>query len=145
MSADSILTTYYAKEFHEVYLHKNAFITSEHDSLHYDQIKGKEMTAWLDSSRIQKVYIELNAESVYYIKESKQDSSNAAIDIVTGMNKIDCNEIYIFFKNSEIDRIKFVEQPNATYFPISAVLQKDRFLKGFKWQIGLKPTSLFGE
>ena len=145
MSADSILTTYYAKEFHEVYLHQNAFITSEHDSLHYDQIKGKEMTAWLDSSRIQMVFIELNAESVYYVKETEQDSTNQDVDIVTGMNKIDCNEIYIFFQNSEIDRIKFVEQPNATYFPISAVLQKDRFLKGFKWQIGLKPTSIFGE
>ncbi|MEO9531166.1 MAG: OstA-like protein [Crocinitomicaceae bacterium] len=145
MSADSILTTYYAKEFHEVYLHQNAFITSEHDSLHYDQIKGKEMTAWMDSSKIQKVYIESNAESIYYIKETEQDTLNQDVDIVTGMNHIDCNEIFIYFVESEIDRIKFVEQPNATYFPIEAVIQKDRFLKGFKWQIGLKPTSIFGE
>ncbi|MBD3637114.1 MAG: hypothetical protein HUJ25_07175 [Crocinitomicaceae bacterium] len=145
MSSDSIFATYYDNKFHQLEMYHNAFIATEHDSVHYDQIKGKMMTAWLDSNKIQKVYIEYNAETLYYLTENKKDSLGNEMEELSGLNKIDCNEIYIYFKNSEIDRISFIEQPNATYYPMDYVSNKDLILKGFLWQIGLKPESGFRE
>ena len=145
MSADSIFATYYKGEFEKVNLYYNAFICSEHDSIHYDQIKGKLMTAWIDSSRIQKVYIESNAASNYFTSEKTTDSSGVQQEIVDGMNKIECNEIFIYFANSEIDRVSFIDEPTAIYYPINEAPAKDLYLKGFLWQIGLKPESIFRE
>lgn len=145
MSADSIFATYYKGNFEQVNLYYNAFICSEKDTVHYDQIKGKFMTAWIDSSRIQKVYIELNAASNYFTAEKTKDSLDVEVEIVDGMNKIECNEIYIYFENSEIDKISFIDKPTATYFPIDQVPGKDLYIKGFLWQIGLKPQSIFRE
>lgn len=145
MTADSIFATYYDNDFHEMYLYNNAFIITEHDSIHYDQIKGKMMTAWIDSSKIQKVYIESNAETLYYVTEEEKDSLDQDIKVISGMNRIDCNEIYIYFKESEIDNIAFIEQPTGTYYSESLIPASNLFLKGFLWQIGLKPESPFTE
>ena len=145
MTGDSILADYYNKEFHKIKLYDNAFICSEKDTSHYDQIKGKFMTAWVDSSRIQKVHIELSAQSNYYTSEDQKDTLDMTVQVITGMNAIECNEIFIHFINSKIENVVFVDQPTAIYYPIDLVPIKDAILKGFNWQIGLKPESIFRE
>ncbi len=145
MTSDSILSSFYDEAFHEVYLYHNSFICNEQDTSHYDQLKGKFMTAWIDSSKIQKVFIQQNSESIYFTSESKKDSLNQEIKTMTGRNKIDCNEIYIHFKESEINSVSFVDQPTAKYSPIESLKPTDFFLKGFKWQIGLKPERILIE
>lgn len=146
LTADSILSNYYNNEFHEVYLYNNSFIASEHDSLHYDQIKGKFMTAWIDSNKVQKVKIEFNAQTLYFTEEEKPAAdSSLTIKKVDGMNDLECSEILIHFKNSEIDHITFIDEPTATYMPISKVLETELFLKGFNWQIARQPKSIFIE
>jgi lipopolysaccharide assembly outer membrane protein LptD (OstA) len=145
MSSDSIFATYYDNEFHQLFMYHHAFIATEHDSLHYDQIKGKMMTAWLDSSKIRKVYVESNAETLYYVTKKEEDSLGLETETIDGMNKLDCNEIYIYFKNSEINTISFIDQPTANYYPFDQLPLKELFLKGFLWQIGLKPRSEFPE
>lgn len=146
LTADSILSNYYNNEFHEVYLYNNSFIASEHDSLHYDQIKGKFMTAWIDSNKVQKVKIEFNAQTLYFTEEEKPAADTSlTIKKVDGMNDLECSEILIHFKNSEIDHITFIDEPTATYMPISKVLETELFLKGFNWQIARQPKSIFIE
>lgn len=145
MSSDSIFATYYDQDFHEMYMYGNAFIASEHDTTYYDQIKGKMMTAWLDSSKIKKVYIESNAETLYYLTESEKDTAGVESETVSGMNRIDCNEIFIYFKKSEIDNISFIDEPTATFYPIEQAPEKELYLKGFLWQEALKPRSSFEE
>ena len=145
MSSDTIFAEYYDNEFHKLYMYSNCFIATEHDTIHYDQIKGKFMTAWLDSSKIQKVFIELNAETLYYLSEEETDSLGNKEEVLNGMNRIDCNEIWIRFVDSEIDKISFIEEPNATFYPMEQIPAKELYLKGFLWQIGLKPKSGFTE
>ena len=145
MMADSIFTVYYDNEFHKMKLYDNCFIASEHDSAHYDQIKGKLMTAYLDSGEISKVHIELNAETLYYLTETDKDTLGNEFKTISGLNRIDCNEIFIYFENSDIQNIAFVEQPTATYYPEDQIPLKDMFLKGFIWRIALRPVSIYGE
>jgi len=145
ISGDSILATYYDSEFHQLKIYENAFIASEHDSIHYDQIRGKMMTAFLDSSRIQKVLIETNSQTLYYLSEATKDSSGTELKTLTGLNQIDCVNIIIYFTNSEIQNINFVEKPTGTYTPFEEIQQKQLFFKGFLWQIARKPKPIFLE
>ena len=145
LSADSVHAVYYDKEFHKLLMYENGFITSEKDSLHYDQIKGKFMTAYLDSSKIQRVYIETNAQTLYYVTEDETDTLGNVTKIITGMNKIDCNAIVIYFLNSDIENVAFLDQPTGTYKPIDDVPESELFLKGFLWRIERKPKPIFVE
>jgi hypothetical protein len=145
ISGDSILATYYDSEFHKLFIYDNAFITSEHDSIHYDQIKGKMMIALMDSSKIQRVLIETNAQTLYYVSETKKDSTGIELKTLTGLNQIDCVNIIIYFSNSEIQNISFIEKPTGTYTPFEDIQEKQLFFKGFLWQIGRKPKPIFLE
>lgn len=147
MTADSIQADYYDKEFHELRMYNNAMIISDHtdDSVHYDQIKGKFMTAYLDSGKIDLVYIQINAQTLYYVAKTEKDSLEQEYEVIDGMNKIDCNEINIYFKDSEIDNIAFIDQPTSIYYPINRVPLKDLYLKGFDWKIARKPRPIYIE
>jgi len=145
LSADSILAPYYNREFHKLLMYENAFITSEKDSAHYDQIKGEYMTAYLDSSKIKKVFIETNAQTLYYVTEDKTDTIGIVLKEISGMNKIDCNSILVQFVESEIENISFNDMPTGKYTPIEDVLERELFLIGYLWQIERKPIRLFLE
>lgn len=145
LSGDSVLATYYNQEFHLLKIYEHAFIATEQDSVHYDQIKGQYMTAYLDSGKISKVFIDLNAQTRYYLAETSKDSLGSEIKTLTGMNEIDCNDIMIHFKNSEISKVSFNVQPAGSYTPIEEIPDNDLFLKGFVWQIHRKPVRVFIE
>ena len=145
--ADSVLTTYYDNEFHEMRMYNNAMIINEHkidstrkDSIHYDQIKGKFMTAFLDSSKIKKVRIDLNAQTLYYPSEKTKDSTGTEVTTLSGMNRIDCNAIEFRFRNSEIQTMTFLEQPTSIFYPMDKIPEKELFFKGFRWEIERKPA-----
>lgn len=145
--ADSMLTTYYDNEFHEMKMYHNAMIIAEHkgDTVHYDQLKGKFMTATLDSSKIKQVYIQQNSQTIYYPEESNKDSTETEIKTLKGMNKIDCNEIIIRFKNSEVQNIVFIDHPTSVAYPMDQIPPKELFFKGFTWEIDRKPPRPFPE
>lgn len=139
LAADSIHAVYYDNAFHQFDLYQHAFICSEHDTLHYDQIKGEQMTAWIDSNKLRKVAILSGTRSLYYTSEQKTDSLAQTIEKLSGMNDIECNRMHIYFVQSKIERILFLDEPEAIYTPVDQIAEKNLFLKGFQWQIALKP------
>lgn len=145
--ADSMFTSYYDNEFHEMNMYHNAMIISEHegDSVHYDQIKGKFMTAYLDSSKIKKVHIVQNSQTLYYPSEETEDTTGTTTKTLSGMNKIDCNEITLRFDNGEVHSIAFIEQANSIFYPMDQIPPKELYFKGFSWEIDRKPDRPFPE
>ena len=54
-------------------MYNNAFIYSEHDTVHYDQIKGKMMTAWIDSQQNSKsLHIEIERRNTLFSCQKKK-------------------------------------------------------------------------
>lgn len=145
LTADSILAEYYNDEFHRLFLYDKAFAVTEKDSAHYDQLKGKYMIAYLDSSKIKNVYIESNAQTLYFLTEDVTDSLGAVTKPISGMNQLDCNAIMVYFLNSEIQNVAFRDQPTGTYRPIYEVPERDQFLKGYLWVIDRKPSPILLE
>ncbi len=147
MTADSIFATYYDKTFHEMNLYNNAIIVSEHegDSIHFDQIKGKKMTAYLDSNEIDRIWIQNNAQTLYYPEEEQTDTTEAIIKTLSGLNLIDCVEIVVRFKEGDINSILFNDQPTSVFYPMDKIPPKKKYLKGFSWQIERKPDQPYPE
>ena len=142
LSADSIDAVLINDEIDKLQLFNHAFITTQHDSIHYDQISGKYINAYLDSSKIKKVEVTDLAQTIYYPIDNQKDSLGNEVKTLMGKNHLLAEYITIHFINSEIQRIKFIKQAEASFFPIDQIPEKELYLSNFKWKIERKPLGV---
>jgi len=60
----------------KIYLKKNALVITKHDSIHFDQLSGKNITADFIKGDIYEIFINGNAQTLYYPSEDYKDSLN---------------------------------------------------------------------
>ena len=75
-----------------------------------------------------------NGETVYFAKE--KDSS------YTGVNKAECSNLMIHFKDNQVSKIKFYQKPDALFIPIDQIDLEKLKLKDFMWRIEDKPKDV---
>ena len=143
LSADSININLVNKSVNSMNLYQNSFVSIEHDSAHFDQCSGKLIEVKLDSNKIKTIYIVDNAETIYFPSEaSKNSTTNEEIKTLKGINYMISNSITLYFKNGEVQKISFKEEPDATFKPLKDAKKDDLFLKKFKSQKDKKPSSI---
>ncbi len=149
MTADSIRMLMKDKTIDKIYMVTNSFVVSEDSLKNFNQIKGRKMTAHFAKKKIDHVIVEGNGESLYYALQEKveklpapKDSKEAATKTTTvtsGMNKIECSNMKINFKNGKVDNISFYVKPEASFIPPHELKEKDKRLQGFLWRGKEKP------
>ena len=120
-----------------MFINENAFIISKADSLHenYNQIKGKNMVAYLKDQEIHKIDVKQNSETIYYAIDDEGK--------YFGVNKMSGNNMLIFLKDNEIQTITFIKDPEGVMSPLKDISPKDVILKGFNWRITERPIDMF--
>lgn len=132
MTADSISMLIEKNSISRIYMVANSFVISQDTLFHFNQIKGRRMTAHLANSKINRVEVEGNGESIYYALDDKNLS-------LMGMNKIICSNITIRFKEGRVHNLSFYVKPEANFIPPHELKKEDRTLKGFEWKENQKP------
>jgi lipopolysaccharide export system protein LptA len=108
-------------------------VNVEKDSLRFNQVKGKVMTGFFKDGKINSLYVDGNAESVYYTKDE-------AKDIYKEMNQTVSSRLKITFKNDEIADLVTIKDAESAITPVGK-LKEDVFLTGFIWKPELRPQS----
>ncbi|GAB1445385.1 OstA-like protein [Flammeovirgaceae bacterium] len=146
MTADSIRILITNKTIDRIFLINNSFVVSQDSLLHFNQIKGRKMTALFKDKAISHVDVEGNGESVYFaLQETKQGAIKDSVEttepkvIMMGMNKIICSNMKINFKEGKVNNISFYIQPDASFIPPTELQEGDKKLRGFTWRIKEKP------
>ncbi len=119
----------------QLFIPEDAFITSEVDSnrSRYNQIKGKQLTGTFLKNALRKVLIEGNGQTIYY----GQDEEEKFI----GVNRAESSDLLIGIQNNDIETITFLNDPDATLYPLSELSIEELTLQGFKWQGSFRPNS----
>lgn len=130
--ADSVVIQMADGEIDRVYLIKDAIIINQSGEYFFNQIKGKEITAFFKEGELDHMLVEGNAESIYYAK----DDAGAYI----GVDQSISSKLMIYFKEGEIHQIKSYKDPQSTLFPMGEVNHESLRLKGFIWQMERRPT-----
>ena len=134
-SADTLHMLMSNDQIDKIFLYNNSFIINSPEEVYFNQIKGKNITAFFANTQLRKMKVDGNAESVYYI----QDDVKAYI----GVNKTICSEMMLFFGNNEVEHIHFYAVPKATMFPMGQAKHGSELrLPGFKWITDRRPRSL---
>lgn len=125
LTADTVYIQLANNEIEKLFLNKAAFIISEEDSLHFNQLKGKKITGYFYKSELKKIDIRGNGESIYFAA----DDDSAYI----GVNKAVCSDMLIYLDSNKVQSITFIAQPVATLYPVNEIPWQELQLKGFKW------------
>jgi lipopolysaccharide export system protein LptA len=143
MTADSIRILLVKKRISRIYMVSNSFVASEDSLKDYNQIKGRNMTAYFNDKNIHHVEVVGNGESIYYaLQEAEEtvDEKKVKVTALSGMNKIICSNMRINFKRGKVNNISFYIKPDASFFPPHEIKKEDAILRGFQWRPGERPT-----
>lgn len=134
LTADSMSLQIANGKIKSIFLDQNAFIISRVDEQRFNQIKGKEMTGYFNSSKLEKVEVRGNGETTYFAQDEEEK--------FIGVNVAESSDIDIKIKGQTINSITFINQPKATMYPIGTLnpVTELRY-RGFSWRIDEKPTS----
>ncbi len=125
-----ILTNNKAKN---IFLKSHSFVIAADSILNYNQIKGRRITVnFDDSTRIEKVFVDGNGESIYYALDDKKK--------IICMNRVECGRMTMLFKESEVKKITFQGSPDAQLFPPDQISSDRSKLPDFEWKETQKPT-----
>lgn len=111
---------------------KSFVVNVNADSARFNQIKGKLITGFFVEGKLNRMFVDGNAESVYHNRED-----NGAY---TDMNQTVSSRIKLMFNGKEIDKIVNIKDTEGARTPIKE-LKEDVFLTGFVWKPELRPLS----
>jgi lipopolysaccharide export system protein LptA len=134
LTGDTIRILLKEKKLDRVFLRNNGFIVNSKDEIYFNQIKGRDITAFWEGDDIRRMRVEGNAESLYYAL----DEANAYI----GVNKMICSDMLVYFGDNKVDNIRFYSQPKATMHPMKQANHEELKLKGYRWEVKRRPKDL---
>lgn len=108
-----------------------ALFIQRNDSVHYNQITGREMKAYFKNGDIDKADVIGNVLAVFY----PLDADSAMI----GMNTTEASNLTIYFKMRAVDRIVVRSRSNGIMFPMDKIDEKKMFLANFNWFDRIRP------
>lgn len=133
-TADTIRLQMANDNIDKIHLFNKSFIINSPDELFFNQIKGKNIIASFTEGNLRKMDVQGNAESVYYAL----DEGGAYV----GVNKTVCSDMILYFGDNAIERILFVNAPQATMYPMKKADHEDLKMTGFNWISEIRPMSL---
>lgn len=135
ISADTIYMQVKNEQLDNALLLENAFmVNAVLDTVKFNQLKGKKITAFFTNNEIELIYVDGNAENLIF-------STNEKAKIVTEMFHDRSGRIKIVMKNNEILRYTSVRKIDQKVYPLKLVNQDNEILPGFLWKPQDRPTS----
>jgi len=132
-TADSIELSIRNNNVYKGNLIESAYIISQEDSVHFDQIKSTEMVAYFRDNDVYRFDALGGASAILFLKE--RDSA------ITLMNQKESKILSAHIINRKIQRIKYVENLKSDVRPTYKLPVDKQRLKNFNWRISEMPRS----
>lgn len=110
----------------------SAFIISLEDSVKYNQIKGRNMTGYIQDNQLYRIDVDGNSQTIYYARDGEE---------YIGANKAESSNLKIFFQENKIHKIVFLPNTDGTFYPLEKFGTTVSKLEGFKWLGNFRPIN----
>lgn len=137
LSGDTIFISMVEGEVKDVLIKGNGFIITSPDSIFFNQIKGRKITAYFKDGDLYQTDVEGNAESIYF----PLDEAGRYI----AMNKIICSRIEMTFENNTVTGVAFLENPTGDLISMKEVNAENSILKGYQDLNQFRPSTMENE
>ncbi len=120
---------------HRLYVDQDAFLVSQVDSTHYDQVAGTHMTGYFDDDGLRRILTEGNSRTVYHVREKKD-----GIEERIGVNRAECSRISVMLEDGEVSTVTFLDRPDAILYPVGQLSESELILEGMVWRAEERPA-----
>lgn len=118
----------------KLYVDDEAFLVSQVDSVHYDQVTGTTMVGQFGDDGLETLLVEGNSRTVYYVEEEKDGEEH-----ILGVNRADCSRIKVRLVEGKVGTITFLDRPDAILYPLEKVPTDELHLEGMEWRAKERP------
>jgi len=117
-----------------LYVFNNSIVINQQNPAMYNQAGGRTLNAYFKDGEIDYTRIKGSpAETVFY----PQDNDSAYV----GMNRSSGDVVDVYFKNKEVQKIKFIQNIDGVMYPLKQIPADRKYLKNFKWQDKRRPKN----
>ena len=132
-TGDTIHVFFKNNKIHSFQVLQNSFAANmETDTTKFNQAKGRITTGFFKDGELQNMFIDGNAESIYFDKDEK--------NVFKNMNQTVSSRIKFSFKDKELTNVTMFREIEGRTDPVEK-LPKNTLLTGFIWKPELRPTS----
>ncbi len=117
---------------HHAHITGNAIVVQQLDTLHYNQMQGKELYAYVRDKELYRVDVNGNTETVFYPEDDGQ---------LIGVNKTLSSFIKIFFKDKKVERAVLTPMSEGTMYPLDQIDSEELYLSQFFWAKSERPQN----
>ena len=135
MTSDTIFMQVRNEQLDNMILVGNAFmVNTQLDSSKYNQVKGRRITGFFTDNALDRMFVDGNAESIYYMVDEKEQ-------IYTNMYHSRSSRIKIVVDSNQIAEFSPIRRVDGKVYPMHLIPQEAEILNGFIWKPGDRPTS----
>ncbi len=113
----------------KLYVDRNAFLVSQVDTIHFDQVTGTTMTGQFGADGLRNLLVEGNSRTVYFAEEEKNGATS-----IMGVNRADCSRINVLLVDGKVSTVTFLDRPDAVFYPLAKVPPEELRMKGSDWR-----------
>ncbi|RYE29949.1 MAG: hypothetical protein EOP42_13260 [Sphingobacteriaceae bacterium] len=133
LTADTIHLQLKNKKLDNMDLIRSSFIVNtQGDSTYFNQISGKKIRGIFNNNKLNTLFVDGNAESMYYIYQDKTASN---------LDHSLSSRIRVQLKENKPSLIVFLSKIEAQVYPVATLKDDQKILKGFIWKPKDRPVS----
>ncbi len=134
VTSDSMKIYTRKQKIEKIHFMGNPLMGGEIDTMYYNQVKGKDMTAIFDNGKVVRNDVEGNAQTIYFMQE--EDTPD-----VTGLMYIESASISFYFDEGTICQIVYKQNPAYVLYPLALIPEtQERRLPDFEWFYDMRPS-----
>jgi lipopolysaccharide export system protein LptA len=103
------------------------------DSTHFNQVAGKRMKGFFANNKFQRLFVDGNAETIYY----NRDSTKTVNELMRTIS----SRIRVNFRENKVSNITWLTKVEEEAIPIKDAKDDDKILKGFLWKPKERPKN----
>lgn len=129
-TADSIQAVLKNNALTKINLLSNAYIISQEDSIHFNQVKSPEMAAYFANNDLYRYDALGGVSAIFFLEEDS---------VITVMNQKESKMLSARIKERQVQRLKYMEQIKNDAFPVFNLPADQLRLRGFTWRAEERP------
>ncbi len=134
ISSDKIRFIAKNQEIEQIEFLNNAFVLSQEDTNHYNQVKSRDMYAHFRKNEMYMMDVQSNVQTIFFMAEDS---------VITDINFGESKNMQVYIHNRKMSRIKYLDSPNISVHPLYKVTKAQERLKGFNWRDADRPKSRY--
>ncbi|WP_298033697.1 OstA-like protein [uncultured Alistipes sp.] len=104
------------------------------DTVHYNQVAGKTMTAFFHNNEIYRNDVNGNAQTIYYMQDGEPPE-------ITMMGVIESGDCSFYIEDKQVVQIVYRNDITDAFYPMDKIPPtQELYLKGFKWEGARRPA-----